>query len=735
MKPLRGVGLALLLLACSAEEPSRENLAVEVDRDAYAGSGVCDDCHPDQSASWRRSHHAQAERKLDPAQDRVAFDPAHEFERGEQRIQVGIAEDGGYQWTAPGADGETRSHRVVRAFGVDPMRQYLIDVGAGRLQVSEFAYDPKRAEWFDVFGEEVREPGDWGHWSGRGMNWNSRCAECHNTGVRQGYDAKSDRYTTRLEEWGVGCEACHGPAADHVAWHRKEGTHSLGDPLAKRGLARNRDRIVDGCAQCHSRRTALSESFRPGDLFLDHFVPAYPDERPLYYPDGQVRDEDFVYGSFLGSGKASQGVSCVGCHEPHSGALRVEGNALCLGCHQAQPDFVPHSHHEPGTEGDGCVDCHMPATVYMERDSRRDHLFSLPDPQLTIDLEIPNACNRCHENETPAWALEWTERWYDSNMLETRRSEVRVIAAARRGDPEVVSELIDLSKSANRMLRRASATRLLGTLAPEPAILERLAETAGDPEPMIRLATASALSMLVTSAQPVVTPLLLGLGRDPIRAVRVESSRGLTGQHDPSAREMRELRQAIDLRLGQPSGEAELGSWLHTRGKLEQAHWHFVRGAEWDPQGATLQRMKGLSLAALGRLDEALPSLERARRLDPDDPLLRFQLALALGETGRNDEAIDEFHTALRLAPEFTRAWYNLGLALRNQGELEAAVEALSRAAELDPLLAAAPYARALILKDLGRKSEAREAAQEVLRIDPQDTSARALLAALEAGE
>ena len=44
------------------------------------------------------------------------------------------------------------------------------------------------------------------------------CAECHSTGVRKNYDPAHDRFATRFAEVSVGCEACHGQGARHVAW-------------------------------------------------------------------------------------------------------------------------------------------------------------------------------------------------------------------------------------------------------------------------------------------------------------------------------------------------------------------------------------------------------------------------------------------------------------------------------------------------------------------------------------
>ena len=55
----------------------------------------------------------------------------------------------------------------------------------------------------------------------------------------------------------------------------------------------------------------------------------------------------------------------------------------------------------------------MPQTTYMQRHPRRDHGFTIPDPLLTQELGVPNACNRCHEDQTTDWAIEATERWYE----------------------------------------------------------------------------------------------------------------------------------------------------------------------------------------------------------------------------------------------------------------------------------------------------------------------------------
>src|SRR5437764_1151098 len=83
-------------------------------------------------------------------------------------------------------------------------------IPGGRLQTLEASYDPHKNQWFNVYGNEDRHFGEWGHWTGRGMNWNSMCASCHNTRVRKNYDEKSDSYQTTMAQLTVSCESCHG---------------------------------------------------------------------------------------------------------------------------------------------------------------------------------------------------------------------------------------------------------------------------------------------------------------------------------------------------------------------------------------------------------------------------------------------------------------------------------------------------------------------------------------------
>ena len=151
-----------------------------------------------------------AERLPHPSVDQKAFEPSKSFDIGSVASQVS-AEGESYRIQTQGVGRTNRLHAVERVIGHDPLRQFLVDQGQGRMQAVDLSWDPHQQDWFNVYGEEDRAAGEWGHWTGRGMNWNSMCAGCHNTRLRKNYEASTDSYHTTMAEMSVGCESCHGP--------------------------------------------------------------------------------------------------------------------------------------------------------------------------------------------------------------------------------------------------------------------------------------------------------------------------------------------------------------------------------------------------------------------------------------------------------------------------------------------------------------------------------------------
>ncbi|MGD8328507.1 MAG: multiheme c-type cytochrome, partial [Acidobacteriota bacterium] len=381
----------------------------------YVGRQRCAACHAEQEAGWRGSDHDRAMEVAAPGSVLGDFDDAifeHDgrrerfFRRGDE-FWVELSE----------SDGTTRELPVAFTFGVRPLQQYLIGLPDGRYQALDVAWDVRPQadggqRWFYLRPGESPPPGDPLHWTGVAYTWNTMCADCHSTDLRKNYDADSDSYATTYAEIDVSCEACHGPGSAHSEWARArpQDTATAGQPdppardaamsAAEMGLQVDFPRIVDHsweinpdtglarreppgapaydvelCGRCHARRADIAEDYRFGAPVSDFYRVSLLDEG-LYHADGQIRDEVFVYGSFLQSRMYQSGVGCSDCHDPHGLETYNAGNALCNRCHLGSKFDTPeHYHHEVGTPGAGCVDCHMPTTTYMVVDPRRDHSF------------------------------------------------------------------------------------------------------------------------------------------------------------------------------------------------------------------------------------------------------------------------------------------------------------------------------------------------------------------------
>lgn len=64
------------------------------------------------------------------------------------------------------------------------------------------------------------------------------------------------------------------------------------------------------CFACHSLRSPLTDGFKANTPYLDQFTPQMLNA-PMYHVDGQIKEEVYVYGSFLQSKMFENGVNCL----------------------------------------------------------------------------------------------------------------------------------------------------------------------------------------------------------------------------------------------------------------------------------------------------------------------------------------------------------------------------------------------------------------------------------------
>ena len=579
-----------------------------------------------------------------------------------------------------------------------------------RVQVLRISWDTKKKRWFylpppDVLDERL-EPGDPLHWTGVGQNWNHTCADCHSINVHKGFDLAKNTFHTTYSEIDVGCEACHGPGSLHVElagarslfWDRRYG-------YGLAGLADKESKTqIDTCAKCHSRRSMIQVGFKPGDELLDYYEPALLDEG-LYYADGQILDEVYVYGSFLQSKMYRQGVRCSDCHDPHTARLRRPGNRLCTECHlPGKYDTPAHHHHPADSTGAACVECHMPDRYYMVVDPRRDHSLRVPRPDLSVRLGTPNACTAtCHtkEDETAAWAAAKVVEWYGKRRPDDPHY-APALAAARQARPEGKSLLLKwLRRQDTSPIVRATALSLL-VQYPDGDVAAAISAGLTDADPLVR--TVAVRSVGADSPGQLAS-VLVPMVADPVRSVRIAAANRLAGlagagqlltrddrrmlsaaihEYEASQR-VNEDRAAAHINLGnlyqnlgQPADAAaafrtaiRLEPYLtgprsnlallleRTGGSADEVRrlrvaerQRLARDAAQLPDNPWIQERYGLLLYLLGDLDQAQAALKRASVRAPDSHRIRMELTLLYEKQKHWPRALESAKALVRLRPD-----------------------------------------------------------------------------------
>ena len=676
----------------------------------FVGSKKCMDCHKKEYDKWHNSHHDLA---MDVANENTVlgnFDNAvFEYFGVMSRF---FRKDNRFFVHTQGPDGKIGEFEIKYTFGVDPLQQYLVPFPGGRLQCLPMAWDVKKKKWYHLYPDEPIDPGDWLYWTNAGQNWNGMCAECHSTDLKKNYNCKNDSYQTTWSDIDVGCEACHGPGSRHVEWAelpdmaRPQSIENY--ELAVKTSQISSRNLVELCAPCHSRRAALGDYTHSEPDLLDSMLPQLLNEG-MYFPDGQIIEEVYVYGSFTQSKMYDRDVRCSDCHDVHSLKLIKEGNALCLQCHRADTyDTKDHHFHkkkgekgEPIKLADGkvlfdvgsgaeCVQCHMPGRYYMGIDYRPDHSLRVPRPGLTLKLATPNACNRCHIDKTDKWSDEYITKWYGPSR---RPHYGTILDAGRKRFPEVKKDLIKLAgDQLFPVIVRATALSLLNSYPGEETT--RVFELAlMDEEALIRRTAIESLRLEDPGKQvKLIVPMLY----DSVKAVRIEAARRLA-----------------------PVAEGKL---TEEQNKVFQAVLREYQAAmEYAADFAYARYNLGNLYTSMHQPEKAIKDYRAAIRIDDQFYPAKVNLAMLYNQMDKNDKAEVLLREVVTAHPELYEVHYSLGLLLAEEKKYVEAEQFLAAAASGLPDRARIHYNLGLLLQHLKRDSEAEAELSKAVTLEPDN--------------
>ncbi|MES1207876.1 MAG: cytochrome c3 family protein, partial [Pseudomonadota bacterium] len=230
-------------------------------------------------------------------------------------------------------------------------------------------------------------------------------------------------------ELGIGCEACHGGAREHVDDPRVHPTFEPrapflaavpATPAGANAVPSAAEWQNRACARCHQVLfSRYARTWEGGARRVS------AEAGGSHITSGEGRD--FLLGA------CARAMTCTACHDPH-GEDRPErlarlatpaGNGVCTGCHQGLGEakaLRAHAHHDPTGAGGSCVACHMPRkNMGLGYALTRYHRIGSPTDVERVERDRPLECALCHADKTVGAVLSdmarlWGRR-YDPDAI------------------------------------------------------------------------------------------------------------------------------------------------------------------------------------------------------------------------------------------------------------------------------------------------------------------------------
>jgi len=667
----------------------------------YVGDKACLECHAKEVKEWKGSHHDLAMMVADEKSVLGDFNNATFDYNG---IITSFFKKGDkFMVNTDSEDGSLKDYEISYTFGVYPLQQYMIKFPKGNVQVMDIAWDSRTKEeggqrWYHIHADDNVTAGDVLHWTGQNFNWNYMCADCHSTNLKKNYDVKTKSYHTTWDIINVSCEACHGPASKHMEWSKTplKALDNKGFALSfknkmwkwdvntkeKKGGAAHQE--LEVCAKCHSRRSQLDDNYVPGNKFSDHYL-AVQLEQNLYFPDGKIQDEVYVYDSFLQSKMYAAGVTCTDCHNPHTLDRKSKGDKVCSQCHSEEKYMAASHHkHKEGGEGASCISCHMPARTYMGVDSRNDHSFRVPRPDISVEMkEVPNACNLCHTDKDAQWSTDAMKKWYGKIPV-GKQNFAHSLQALRTNSKDAPKNLYEVLMSDAPDIAKATATAYLGNYPSKQTYTTTL-QMLGKSDAQIRRSALIALEAFPPKMRMKKTFEMLN---DPVKIVRMEAARQLSafslGEVDQKTKEI--LEKAFDeyekillFTAERPESQVSLGVFYTNRKMLEKAEKAYEEAMRLQPQFVPAYINYSNFLMNQSKSKEAFDILQEGIKNIPNMGILHHALGLWYVRDKKSDKATQELKKAAQLDVNNARFAYVYAISV-GKTDPKKAIEILEKA-------------------------------------------------------
>ncbi len=331
--------------------------------EVYAGSEKCIKCHKDVYSSYVHTAHFQSSRPADVNSIHGSFLPGKNVFEFNDSLKVVMEKraDGLYQ-VAYLKGKQVEAHRFDITFGGVKAETYLSWRGDQLFELP--------LSYFDGLHGWTNSPGYAGNQADFSRPILRRCFECHSSYIKDvpQQEVNMQKRVVELDQksliYGIDCERCHGPAANHVNFHTEYPEVKEAKYITKFSSL-TRAQKLDACAVCHSsNKDAFQVSafvFKMGDTLSKFREPNFLKQNP----NPATLDVHGNQNGLLATSKCflMSNMDCSTCHNTHvnESTNMAIYSQRCMKCHnEANHNFCKMAPQLGTLIKNNCIDCHMP---------------------------------------------------------------------------------------------------------------------------------------------------------------------------------------------------------------------------------------------------------------------------------------------------------------------------------------------------------------------------------------
>ncbi len=641
----------------------------------YVGPEACAECHQENYEGASQTHHFRACRPVEAEQMPDGFDgDIATFGTNDEGLRFEMHQEGDQFWMHTVKNRGDRSQRLKS-------RLDLVLGSGGK-------FDDVFLSWRDD-GWMYELPMVWlyptqqwatSHFDPHAAGDHSRpltvrCLECHNTWVDH-VVGTANQYRRDGAILGVTCESCHGPASEHVNYHR-ENPDATQPASIVYPAELDREQQIAVCSQCHSnamKRRGPAFSHRPDQPLEESFQQLTTE----HHEDDHVANQTkFMKQSACF--QRDQSMTCVTCHDPHTRPAESGlGSHACNQCHQ-QEDCNDHAN-LPVALREQCVDCHMPPYIKINVNFRtQDDNFVTPIRRWQHRIAV-----------YPEARQELLRDWF------AEQEDAESAEKAEELTDQLVTFYLDRAsecRDQHRYLGAIAAAREAQRIDDRPEVREVLQDAVDQQTDLERLRATANLNLRqrqLPRAIEVFEEILQVKPDDAVVHGRLGTTLAQMGQSAQGVEHWEAVAQH------DPNDAYGLGmlAWVALQDdRLEEAITYYRQADEIEPYEAKIKYHIGWILARQNNLSDALPYFRKALEIEPLHPDALRAIIGTLRQLGRADDAIPYVLTALEVSggediDTLMVLAETSAEAAKYDDAIRAATQARSLAAELDQELA-----------------------------------------------